>query len=342
MDNGWSNAIEVGKLPEGDERPVVVDMDPAANPVLFWAGKRNRREVPVGRDPPGGTKSDSPPSLTCPMEEASEEGIVKKRSPKTRHRETGQNRASAEDNERPITGPKRRDLTSHYPIYSPPGESTSVPDVVVTIRKRRPRKVQITGYIPLRTYGHEDVSWKRSHPGHTKLVPLAITVHRSDLRDLAAAVASDIFRELFFIPAFVKAGPRARGPFARAARVTPMITAIARRLRFELENDPQLLNLVKARARKAESPIRTDDRRDLVAYMLDEVWGKQFDRLRLRRPVEDVEVFAKRYLPQDPSVGVQAAERSPRFLDFIDAACLTFDPSFLRRLLDRNLIVEEP
>ncbi|RMH37476.1 MAG: site-specific DNA-methyltransferase, partial [Nitrospirae bacterium] len=47
MDNGWSKAIEVGKLPEGDDRPVVVDMDPAADPVLFWAGKRNRREVPV-------------------------------------------------------------------------------------------------------------------------------------------------------------------------------------------------------------------------------------------------------------------------------------------------------
>jgi len=47
MDNGWSKAVLVGKLPEGDERPVVVDMDPAADPVLFWAGKRNRREVPV-------------------------------------------------------------------------------------------------------------------------------------------------------------------------------------------------------------------------------------------------------------------------------------------------------
>src|SRR5947199_1348902 len=47
MDNGWSKAIEVGKLPGGDERPVVVDMDPAADPVLFWAGKRNKREVPV-------------------------------------------------------------------------------------------------------------------------------------------------------------------------------------------------------------------------------------------------------------------------------------------------------
>ena len=36
MDNGWSKAIEVGKLPDDDERPVVVDMDPAADPVLFW------------------------------------------------------------------------------------------------------------------------------------------------------------------------------------------------------------------------------------------------------------------------------------------------------------------
>src|SRR6266849_8614636 len=47
MDNGWSKAVEVGKLPDGDGRPVVVDMDPAADPVLFWAGKRNKREVPI-------------------------------------------------------------------------------------------------------------------------------------------------------------------------------------------------------------------------------------------------------------------------------------------------------
>ena len=47
MDNGWNRAIKVGKLPTGDERPVVLDMDPAADPVLFWAGKRDRREVPV-------------------------------------------------------------------------------------------------------------------------------------------------------------------------------------------------------------------------------------------------------------------------------------------------------
>jgi adenine-specific DNA-methyltransferase len=47
MDNGWSKAVHVGKLPDGDERPVVVDMDPAADPVLFWSGKRNRRQVPL-------------------------------------------------------------------------------------------------------------------------------------------------------------------------------------------------------------------------------------------------------------------------------------------------------
>jgi adenine-specific DNA-methyltransferase len=47
MDNGWSKAVVIGKLPEENERPVVVDMDPAADPVLFWAGKRSRREVPV-------------------------------------------------------------------------------------------------------------------------------------------------------------------------------------------------------------------------------------------------------------------------------------------------------
>ena len=47
MDNGWSKAIQVGRLSEVDVRPVVMDMDPSADPVLFWAGKRNKREVPV-------------------------------------------------------------------------------------------------------------------------------------------------------------------------------------------------------------------------------------------------------------------------------------------------------
>jgi adenine-specific DNA-methyltransferase len=47
MDNGWSKAIQLGKLPEGEDKPIVLDMDPAADPVLFWAGKRNRRDVPI-------------------------------------------------------------------------------------------------------------------------------------------------------------------------------------------------------------------------------------------------------------------------------------------------------
>ena len=46
MDNGWSKAIDVGRL-AGEELPVLVDVDPAYDPLLFWAGKRNRREVPV-------------------------------------------------------------------------------------------------------------------------------------------------------------------------------------------------------------------------------------------------------------------------------------------------------
>jgi adenine-specific DNA-methyltransferase len=46
MDNGWTKAAHIGKL-RTEQRPVVVDMDSAADPVLFWAGKRNRRQVPV-------------------------------------------------------------------------------------------------------------------------------------------------------------------------------------------------------------------------------------------------------------------------------------------------------
>jgi hypothetical protein len=47
MDNGWSSAMSVGKLSVEDQRPVVLDMDPMADPMLIWAGKRNRRQVPI-------------------------------------------------------------------------------------------------------------------------------------------------------------------------------------------------------------------------------------------------------------------------------------------------------
>jgi adenine-specific DNA-methyltransferase len=45
MDSGWVGALDVGKLESGET--VVVDMDPAVDPTLLWAGKRNRRDVPV-------------------------------------------------------------------------------------------------------------------------------------------------------------------------------------------------------------------------------------------------------------------------------------------------------
>lgn len=45
MDNGWSKGLEVGRL-DGDG-PVIVDMDPAVDPVLMWSGKRTRRDVPL-------------------------------------------------------------------------------------------------------------------------------------------------------------------------------------------------------------------------------------------------------------------------------------------------------
>lgn len=46
MDNGWTEAIDVGKL-EDHDAPAIVDLDPVLDPVLFWSGKRSHREVPV-------------------------------------------------------------------------------------------------------------------------------------------------------------------------------------------------------------------------------------------------------------------------------------------------------
>ena len=47
MDNGWTSALNVGKLEDGQEHPVVVDMDPVVDPVLFWAGKKSQRDIPI-------------------------------------------------------------------------------------------------------------------------------------------------------------------------------------------------------------------------------------------------------------------------------------------------------
>jgi adenine-specific DNA-methyltransferase len=46
MDNGWTEAIDVGKL-EDHDAPAIVDLDPVLDPVLFWSGKRSHRQVPV-------------------------------------------------------------------------------------------------------------------------------------------------------------------------------------------------------------------------------------------------------------------------------------------------------
>jgi adenine-specific DNA-methyltransferase len=47
LDNGWSKSIDVGRLATDESSLIVVDMDPAVDPMLLWAGKRTRREVPV-------------------------------------------------------------------------------------------------------------------------------------------------------------------------------------------------------------------------------------------------------------------------------------------------------
>lgn len=46
FDNKWTKAAHVEKL-DADGKTVVVDFDPAIDPVLFWSGKRTRRNVPV-------------------------------------------------------------------------------------------------------------------------------------------------------------------------------------------------------------------------------------------------------------------------------------------------------
>ncbi len=44
--NGWPKTLQISKLPETD-KPVVVDMEPIADPVLFWSGKRSRHRIPL-------------------------------------------------------------------------------------------------------------------------------------------------------------------------------------------------------------------------------------------------------------------------------------------------------
>src|SRR5262245_25339124 len=47
MDDGWTRAMVVGHLQDAPDQRLLVDMDPVVDPVLFWAGKRNRRDISV-------------------------------------------------------------------------------------------------------------------------------------------------------------------------------------------------------------------------------------------------------------------------------------------------------
>lgn len=46
LENGWAKGLKVGTRSDTD-RPLLVDMDPMVDPVLFWAGKRSKRSIPV-------------------------------------------------------------------------------------------------------------------------------------------------------------------------------------------------------------------------------------------------------------------------------------------------------
>jgi adenine-specific DNA-methyltransferase len=46
MDNGWVAGMKVAQAP-GETEHVLVDMDPVVDPALFWAGKRNRRDLSI-------------------------------------------------------------------------------------------------------------------------------------------------------------------------------------------------------------------------------------------------------------------------------------------------------
>ena len=46
MENGWARGFKVGTRSDLS-RPLLVDMDPMVDPVLFWSGKRSKRTIPV-------------------------------------------------------------------------------------------------------------------------------------------------------------------------------------------------------------------------------------------------------------------------------------------------------
>jgi adenine-specific DNA-methyltransferase len=98
LDSGWSKAIDVGRLPNGDgSQAVIIEMDPAVDPMLLWSGKRSRRDVSilplqrnevvaesriariVDRAREAATDVDTQPSLFAELEKELREGDKGKR-----------------------------------------------------------------------------------------------------------------------------------------------------------------------------------------------------------------------------------------------------------------------
>lgn len=219
-------------------------------------------------------------------------------------------------------------------IYTPLTEGVAVPDAEVTRPKRRPNEVRISGYVPLRA--NELVSWERQWPGHTKLVRITVMVQREDLRDLAVASGLDDLRALFFIPALKGAGPQARGRSARATEWKGRFVMVSRLLLETLKSDHRLADAVRHHAKAEEYTLRRRPRigdiRELLAYMVDSVWGRKFEKLGLRPPLPDVEEFWKDYLRPRFSRKRPWLEQDTSLYRLHDKTIQHFDSSYFSRL----------
>jgi hypothetical protein len=213
---------------------------------------------------------------------------------------------------------------------------------VTILRKRKPKQVRIAGWLVLRQ--NEFVSWQREYPNHSKIVPISIFVQQSDLGDLAVAAESQELREVFFLPAFERAGPQPRGPRAKAARaIRRTFVPLAWALRVALKHDPQLADHVRAYARRMGEEQRLlaggqgQRLHALVAYMMDTRWGHRLDALGIRRPLdEDLDAFSKTYLARSLEPQAESEARGGYLPFVVDQTILFFDHSYYDRLLEAH------
>lgn len=196
--------------------------------------------------------------------------------------------------------------------------------------------VRIEGFFPLT--GNEDTSWKAA--GYKKLVHIAISVRRDDLHDFALADGLEGLRELFFIPAWQQVNPKPRGPRAPAAREARFFRLLAFRLRLVLKQDPGLAGCVLMYARKhGDAADQLKGSRQVVAYMMERRWGARFEQLGLQRPLNNLEAFARTYLPRHlPLKDRFAEQRTPVELVFALLGTISlFDPTYPNRLMKARL-----